>query len=96
MVHSEESDHCVGPAFCKRPHYMPLGLFVPHDYFRTGVRSPGGQVLPKTSAKTTPNAPMSGSDCPNGMCSRKPTGAAAETYGKPAAGKLEAAVFALG
>jgi hypothetical protein len=30
------------------------------------------------------------------MCSRKPTGAAAETYGKPAAGKLEEAVFALG
>ena len=39
---------------------------------------------------------MSESDCPNGMCSRKPTGAAAETYGKPAAGKLESAVFALG
>ena len=39
---------------------------------------------------------MPDSDCPNGMCSRKPTGAAAETYGKPAAGKLEEAVFALG
>ena len=43
-----------------------------------------------------PQVPMSESECPNGMCSRKPTGAAAETYGKPASGKLESAVFALG
>ena len=35
-------------------------------------------------------------ECPNGMCSRRPTEAAAKTYGKPAAGQIESAVFALG
>jgi hypothetical protein len=62
---------------------------------------PTGWVAHTPSQTLASTAPlvicaMPDSDCPNGMCSRKPTGAAAETYGKPAAGKLEEAVFALG
>ena len=96
MVHSEESDHCVGPAFCKRPHYMPLGQSsYPMIIFEPGCAPQVGKFCQKLLPRQR-RTPMSGSDCPNGMCSRKPTGAAAETYGKPAAGKLEAAVFALG
>ena len=36
-------------------------------------------------------------DCPNGLCSRQPTGKAAPTYGQePAGGETETAVFAQG
>ena len=35
-------------------------------------------------------------DCPNGLCARKPTGAAADSYGNRPAGQTATAVFALG
>ena len=45
---------------------------------------------------TRPTESTMTESCPNGLCHRKPTTAAAEPSGKPAAGGLETAVFALG
>ena len=76
------------------PAALPFYMYTrPEDKELAPAHTPS-----QTLASTAPLVicAMPDSDCPNGMCSRKPTGAAAETYGKPAAGKLEEAVFALG
>ena len=80
----------------RRDHYVPLGLSSDPMIFEPGASNFCQHNADACQSRERAPGPMSGSDCPNGMCSRKPTGAAAETYGKPAAGKLEAAVFALG
>ena len=79
----------------------PAALLPFYMYTRPEDKQPTHACRPHPIATLASTAPlvicaMPDSDCPNGMCSRKPTGAAAETYGKPAAGKLEEAVFALG
>ena len=67
-----------------------------HSAYSAHRRCAPPHVGDPVDGPTRPTESTMTESCPNGLCHRKPTTAAAEPSGKPAAGGLETAVFALG